>query len=81
MTAECPPARWSRDAVDTGASKDHDDRRVTVQIGKPLYPNTLLDEEASVVELRDRTRAAVVEMLGAASAVEGAAKASLPLGS
>jgi 1-acyl-sn-glycerol-3-phosphate acyltransferase len=71
----------SRDAVDTGASKDHDDRRVTVQIGKPLYPNTLLDEEASVVELRDRTRAAVVEMLGAASAVEGAAKASLPLGS
>ena len=70
----------SRDAVDTGSSMDMDDRLVTVQIGKPLYPNTELDEEASVIDLRDRTRAAVVEMLGRAGAIEDAAKPSLPLG-
>ena len=54
----------SRDSVDTGTSKSLEDRLVTVKIGKPLYPNTELDDEASVVDLRDRTRAAVVEMLG-----------------
>ena len=53
----------SRDSVDTGASKDRDDRLVTVRIGKPLYPNRVLDDEQSVIDLRDRTRAAVVEML------------------
>jgi len=53
---------------------------VTVQIGKPLYPNAELDAEASVVDLRDRTRAAVLEMLRAARAVEDAGTPSLPLG-
>jgi 1-acyl-sn-glycerol-3-phosphate acyltransferase len=53
----------SRDSVDTGASKDRDDRLVTVRIGKPLYANRVLDDEQSVIDLRDRTRAAVVEML------------------
>ena len=55
----------SRDAVDTGTSEAREDRLVTVQIGKPLYPNVELDEEDAVVDLRDRTRAAVVEMLRA----------------
>lgn len=55
----------SRDAVDTGTSETREDRLVTVQIGKPLYPNVELAEEDAVVDLRDRTRAAVVEMLRA----------------
>jgi 1-acyl-sn-glycerol-3-phosphate acyltransferase len=54
----------SRDAVDTGVNHNAQDRLVTVQIGEPIYPNTALDEEQSVHDLRDRTRAAVVEMLG-----------------
>jgi len=69
----------SRDSVDTGAGKDRDDRLVTVQIGKPIYPNTALGEEACVIDLRDRTRAAVVEMLGATRATTTTAKASVPL--
>jgi len=55
----------SRDAVDTGTSETREDRVVTVQIGKPLYPTVELPEEDAVVDLRDRTRAAVVEMLRA----------------
>jgi 1-acyl-sn-glycerol-3-phosphate acyltransferase len=54
----------SRDAVDTGDSKNREDRLVTVQIGKPLYPDAALDESDAVIDLRDRTRAAIVEMLG-----------------
>lgn len=50
----------SREAVDTGSSAD---RLVTVQIGKPLYPNTELHFEESVIDLRDRTRAVIAEML------------------
>ena len=53
----------SRDAVDTGSSMAEGERLVTVQIGRPLYPNLELDEEESVLDLRDRTRAAVVDML------------------
>ncbi len=64
-------ALMSRDAVDTGATTDTQDRLVTVQIGKPLYPNTELDEQQSVVDLRDRTRAAVLEMLEDDRALEG----------
>jgi 1-acyl-sn-glycerol-3-phosphate acyltransferase len=60
----------SRDAVDTGASKDRNERLVTVQIGKAIYPNTDLIFEDSVIDLRDRTRAAIVEMLQAARSVE-----------
>ena len=71
----------SRDAVDTGASKNRDDRLVTVQIGRPLYPNTQLDEEEAVADLRDRTRIAVIEMLGAASSTESGTDSSLPLSS
>ena len=55
----------SRDAVDTGTGKTRDDRLVTVQIGKPIYPNAELGDGDAVAELRDRSRAAVVEMLGA----------------
>ena len=42
----------SRDAVDTGGSTKVEDRLVTVQIGTPLYPDTELDEEAAVLDLR-----------------------------
>lgn len=70
----------SRDAVDTGASKSPDDRVVTVQIGKPLYPNTELDDEAAVVDLRDRTRESVVDMLGQSKVRRRAAvESTLPL--
>ena len=69
----------SRDAVDTGTSTSADDRLVTVQIGKPIYPNTALDDEDAVAELRDRTRAAVVEMLAAVKSEAVADEPSLPL--
>ena len=69
----------SRDSVDTGASKDRDDRLVTVQIGKPIYPNMELDDEESVIDLRDRTRAAVVEMLATGSFGKDANLPSVPL--
>lgn len=69
----------SRESVDTGASTDRDDRLVTVQIGKPIYPNTALSEEDCINDLRDRTRAAVVEMLGATRAMKPPTKASVPL--
>ena len=60
----------SRDAVDTGRSMDVQDRLVRVRIGKPLYPNMVLEPEQSVIELRDRTRAAVAAMLGGAEPTE-----------
>jgi 1-acyl-sn-glycerol-3-phosphate acyltransferase len=69
----------SRDSVDTGSSKSKDDRVVTVQIGKPIYPNMTLDDEAAVIELRDRTRAAIVEMLGKANSPAVADEPSLRL--
>ncbi len=67
----------SREAEDTGSSTSRDDRLVTVQIGEPLYPTTGLDDEDSVVDLRDRTRAAVVEMLGAVSSPAVSAEPAL----
>lgn len=62
----------SRDEVDTGGSKEREDRLVTVQTGKPLYPNTELEEAEAVVELRDRTRNAVIAMLAKVRSVEAA---------
>ena len=52
----------SRDEVETGGSKLREDRLVTVQIGRPLYPNTELEEPEAVADLSARTRAAVVDM-------------------
>lgn len=69
----------SRDAVDTGTSESREDRVVTVQIGLPLYPNTELDAEASVADLRDRTRADVVRMLSEVNSPSVDAEPSLPL--
>lgn len=66
----------SRDAVDTGSS---DDRLVTVEMGKPLYPNTELEFEQSVVDLRDRTHTAVAEMLGQAKLRRVGIESSPPL--
>jgi len=57
----------SRDEVDTGASMSDGMRPVTVQIGKPIYPNTELEEPEAVANLRDRTRDAVAAMLGRVS--------------
>jgi len=68
----------SREAVDTGGQKNPADRLVTVQIGKPLYPNAELDEASAVSDLRERTRTSVLEMLDAAKSVEGVASASRP---
>jgi len=68
----------SRDAVDTGASKSREDRVVTVQIGKPLYPSAELPEDDAVIDLRDRTRNAVVELLRAINSPAVAAEASPP---
>jgi 1-acyl-sn-glycerol-3-phosphate acyltransferase len=69
----------SREEVDTGGSKSREDRLVTVQIGKPLYPSTELEEPEAVADLRDRTRAAVVDMLAEASSPEAVAAAARPL--
>ena len=58
----------SREAIDTGSTKNLEDRLVRVRIGKPIYPNTELEEPEAVAVLRDRTRAAVTSMLGETSA-------------
>jgi 1-acyl-sn-glycerol-3-phosphate acyltransferase len=69
----------SRDEVDTGGSKSREDRLVTVQIGKPLYPRTELEASDAIAELRTRTRAAVVDMLAELSSPEPAGvSAQLP---
>jgi 1-acyl-sn-glycerol-3-phosphate acyltransferase len=72
-------ALMSREAVDTGVGKSREDRLVTVQIGRPLYPNAELEEAEAVSDLRERTRTSVIEMLAAARAPETAASASRPL--
>jgi len=69
----------SRDAVDTGGSKSLDDRLVTVQIGKPIYPNPDLEEPEAVTDLRDRCRAAIVEMLTEANSPAVVAESAQPL--
>jgi 1-acyl-sn-glycerol-3-phosphate acyltransferase len=69
----------SRDEVDTGASMSRGMRPVTVQIGKPIYPNTELEEPEAVADLRDRTRAAVVALLDGASSEPAVAGRARPL--
>ncbi len=72
-------ALMSREEVDSGSGKNREDRLVTVQIGKPLYPNTELEETEAVADLRERTRAAVVDMLAEASSRRADAAAAQPL--
>lgn len=51
----------SRDAVDTGSSRDPNvSRVVTVRVGAPLYPIAELGKEERVTDLRDRTRKAII---------------------
>lgn len=69
----------SRDEVDTGGSKSRDDRLVTVQIGKPLYPNPELEEPEAVADLRDRARSAVVRMLSEAASTQAVAESARQL--
>ncbi len=72
-------ALMSREAVDTGANANADNRQVTVQIGEPLYPETTLSESDAIDDLRDRTRAAIVEMLEASSQPGTVAEPAQPL--
>ena len=51
---------------------------MTVQIGKPLYPSAELEEREAVADLRDRTRAAIIDMLANVSSPE-AVGVSAPL--
>ena len=69
----------SRDEVDTGGSKNREDRLVTVKIGEPLYPNLELEAPDAVADLRDRSRAAVVRMLADASATQAVAESARQL--
>lgn len=69
----------SRDAIDTGVGNTREDRLVTVQIGKPLYPDPELEEEDAVHDLRDRTRAAVLEMLEGVNRSRNDAEPARPL--
>ncbi len=69
----------SKDEVDTGASMSQGMRPVTVQIGKPIYPNTELEEEDAVADLRDRTRVAVAGMLDEFRAETADAERAPPL--
>lgn len=64
----------SRDEIDTGESMNEGMRPVTVKIGKPIYPNTELEEPEAVADLRDRTRAAVATMLDGVSPVAAATR-------
>jgi 1-acyl-sn-glycerol-3-phosphate acyltransferase len=69
----------SREAVDTGTATKREDRLVTVQIGKPLYPSTELEELEAVTDLRDRTRAAIVAMRTGPSSPVAVAEGARPL--
>ncbi len=68
----------SRDAVHIGAAKSQEDRLVTVQIGRPLYPNTELEELEAVADLRDRSRSALIDMLAEASSPRAVAAVARP---
>ncbi|MEM7435878.1 MAG: lysophospholipid acyltransferase family protein [Myxococcota bacterium] len=55
----------SRDAVDTGSSRDPSlNRVVKVRVGAPVYPVAELTTDDRVADLRDRTREAIVELKG-----------------
>jgi 1-acyl-sn-glycerol-3-phosphate acyltransferase len=69
----------SRDAVDSGSGQSREERVVTVQIGKPIYPSAELEEPEAVTDLRDRSRAAVVDMLARASSPRADTTAARPL--
>ena len=69
----------SRDEVDTGGTRNREDRLVTVKIGEPLYPNLELEAPDAVADLRDRSRAAVVRMLADASATQTVAESARQL--
>lgn len=68
----------SRDAVDTGSSRDPNlDRVVTVRVGAPIYPIAELSTEDRVADLRDRTREAIIRMKGASAPRRAAAESVL----
>lgn len=70
----------SRDAVDTGSSRDpHTDRLVTVRVGEPLYPLAELSKEDRVADLRDRTREAIIALKESATRTGAVAESAQPL--
>lgn len=72
----------SRDAVDTGSSRDPNlDRVVTVQVGAPIHPIAELTTEDRVADLRDRTREAILRMKGTAAATPAAGESARLSGS
>lgn len=53
----------SRDAVDTGSSRDPNlNRIVIVRVGAPLYPVPELSTEDRIADLRERTREAILAL-------------------
>ncbi len=70
----------SRDAVDTGSSRDPNvSRVVTVRVGAPIYPVAELGKEDRVADLRDRTREAIVALKKTALATGAVVESAQPL--
>jgi 1-acyl-sn-glycerol-3-phosphate acyltransferase len=70
----------SRDAVDTGSSKDPNvNRVVTVRVGAPIYPVAELGKEDRVADLRDRTREAIIALKKTAAPPGAVVESGQPL--
>jgi 1-acyl-sn-glycerol-3-phosphate acyltransferase len=70
----------SRDAVDTGSSRDPNlNRVVTVRIGAPLYPIPELTKEDRIADLRDRTREAIITLKNSATPARAVAESAQQL--
>ena len=70
----------SREAVDTGSSRDPNlNRVVTVRVGAPLYPIAELSKEDRVADLRDRTRKAIIALKAYDTPARVVAESAQPL--
>lgn len=70
----------SRDAVDTGSSRNPDvNRVVTVRIGAPLYPIAELSKEDRVADIRQRTREAIIALKESPRPAGAVAESTQPL--
>lgn len=70
----------SREAVDTGSSRDPNlNRVVTVRVGAPLYPIAELSKEDRVADLRDRTREAIIALKARTTPPRVVAESAQPL--
>ena len=67
----------SRDAVDTGSSRDPNlSRIVNVRIGPPVCPDAELSKEDRVADLRDRTREAIIALKARAAQTQVVAESA-----